>query len=100
MKRAIFLAMVILLASCATRGPDRVVTKDVNIAVAQPCTVDTKKKRPALLATREELWAALSAAPNVDTRAKIVTNQLLAYMGWLPVTEAAMAGCKMAPKGP
>lgn len=90
-------AFLLVLTGCATRGVPDVVTKDVNIAVPVPCTVDTKNQRPALM-TLAELQQKLADAPNLDTRAQIVTTQLLAYMGWLPVVEGAMKGCEMAPK--
>lgn len=94
---ATLMAIAFLLAGCARDGVDVIVTKDVNIAVPVPCAVDTKNQRPALM-TLEELQKQLEGAPNIDTKAQIVTAQLLAYMGWLPVVESAMKGCEMAPK--
>lgn len=92
MKRLIFLAVAMSQAGCTWDDPPRTETRDVNIAVAQPCTVDTKNQRPALL-NLDQLRAAIVVAPNSDTRAQIITNQLLAHMGWLPVVEDAMKGC-------
>lgn len=94
---ATVLAIVFLVTACAHKEIATVVTKDVNIAVPVPCTVDIKNQRPDLM-TRERLWEQLSLVPNSDARAKIVTSQLLGYMGWLPVVEGAMQGCEMAPK--
>lgn len=94
---ASILAVVFLTTACAHKDKPAIVTKDVNIAIPVPCTVDTKNQRPDLM-TRQKLWETLSLVPNVDSRAKIVTSQLLAYMGWLPVVEGAMQGCEMAPK--
>lgn len=91
------LALVFLVTACARDSAPVIVTKDVNIAVPVPCTVDTKKQRPALL-TLSEFQKRFDNAPNVDTKAQLMTSQLLAYMGWLPVVEGAMQGCQMAPK--
>jgi len=92
------LAAVFLVTACTHKSEPVIVTKDVNIAVPVPCTVDTKNQRPALL-TLKEFQARFDAAPNVDTKAQLMTSQLLAHMGWLPVVEGAMQGCEMAPKG-
>lgn len=97
MMRIVFLAAIFLLTGCASAPPaPEIQTKDVHVGVAQPCKVDTKDQRPSLM-TLPQVRAALAAAPSVDDKAKIVTTQLLAYMGWLPVVEAAMQGCQMPP---
>lgn len=93
MKRILSLAIAaIILAGCASKQEPTIETQTVAIAVPVPCHTDTKKQRPDLM-DLPKLKAALAAAPNVDTKAQIVMSQLLAYMGWLPVTEAAIAGC-------
>jgi len=94
---ASILAVVFLTTSCAHKSEPVIVPKEIDIAIPVPCAVDTKNQRPDLM-TRERLWDTLSLVPNVDSRAKIVTSQLLAYMGWLPVVEGAMQGCRMEPK--
>lgn len=90
MKRIALCAL--LLTGCASDREAKIETQQVNVAVPVPCHTDTKNQRPDLM-DLPRLQAALAAAPNVDTKAKIVMGQLLAYMGWLPVTEAAIAGC-------
>jgi hypothetical protein len=90
------LAFVFSVAGCATKEIPTIVTKEVKIAVPVPCTIDLKEKRPALL-TLPELQEQLAVAPNVDSKAKLITTQLLFYIGWLPVIEGAIQGCKMAP---
>jgi len=94
---ASILAVVFLVTSCAHKSEPVIVTKDVDIAIPVPCAVDTKNQRPDLM-TRQRLWDTLSLVPNTDAKTKIVTSQLLAYMGWLPVVEGAMQGCRMEPK--
>lgn len=96
MKRIIAAAALLSLAACGTPQPARIETNDVNVAVAQPCVVDTHHERPNLM-TKTQVLDAMTAAPNVDSRAKIVTMQLLAYIGWLPVVEGAMQGCEAVP---
>lgn len=91
MKRIILIA--VLLAGCAPDRERQIETQKVEVAVAVPCHTDDRKERPDLM-DLPRLQAALAAAPNVDTKAKIVMGQLLAYMGWTPVTEAAIAGCQ------
>lgn len=99
MTRTLILAAAFLLLSgCATPAPE-IQTRDVKVAVAQPCKTDQRDQRPELL-TLTQLRDKLAQAPGVDDKAKIVTTQLLAYMGWLPVVEAAMQGCQKAPPAP
>lgn len=86
------LAIVFLLVGCATKPEPEIQTKEVKVLVPVPCKPDLGT-RPKLM-TRAELWTALSAAPDTDERAKIVTSQLLAYMGWLPVVETGLKGCE------
>ncbi len=95
---AILLGVLFTVAACASKDVAPIlVTKEVKIPVPVPCKVDIKGQRPALL-TLSEMQEKIAAAPNVDTKAQLVTTQLLAYMGWLPVVEAAVKGCEMAPK--
>jgi PBP1b-binding outer membrane lipoprotein LpoB len=87
---AAFLAL--FLASCASTTPEpRVVTQPVNIAVARPCNPDLGP-RPALL-TKEQIKAALLAAPTTDDKVKIMAEQLAIWVGWGPKVEAGLAGC-------
>ncbi len=87
-------ATIIFLAGCSPheKAAPEILTRDVNIAVSQPCKVDTKNQRPNLM-TWEQVRAAIDASPNVDAKAKVITSQLIAYMSWLPVVEDAMKGC-------
>lgn len=90
--RVAALAVLFLLMGCAAKPAPEIVTKEVKVLVPVPCNTDVGE-RPHLM-TRAELWTALSAAQDTDERTKIVTSQLLAYMGWLPVVETGLKGCK------
>lgn len=94
---AVALAGFFLVTACAKDQTPVIEIKETKVAVPVPCTVDTKNQRPKLM-TLAELQAALAAAPNVDSKAIIVSQQLLMHMGWVPVLEGAIKGCQMAPK--
>lgn len=99
MKHAVAVAALagfFLLTSCAHDQTPVVVTKEVKVAVPVPCKIDDHKQRPKLL-TLAELQDALAKAPNVDSKALLISSQLLLYMGWLPVVEGALEGCKLVP---
>lgn len=70
----------------------RIVTENVKVAVPTPCNPDLGP-RPDLM-TKEQIREAIDETPTLDDRVKIVTEQLLHYIGWLPVVEAALSGCK------
>lgn len=82
------------LVGCSTPDPV-VVTKEVKIAVPTPCNPKLPD-RPALM-TKDQLKGSLAAAPNLDERVKILTTQVLLYIGWVPEIEAGLNGCKGAP---
>lgn len=84
---------VLLLAGCADQlgHEPEVKTSIVEKAVAVPC--DPKlPERPALL-TKDQILAQTAAIPKMGDRAKLVLDQLLLYIGWVPVLEAGLAGC-------
>lgn len=89
------LVLCLCLAACGTPPEPVVVTKEVKVAVPTPCK-PTIGQRPALL-TKDQIKAALAAAPLFDDKMKIVTEQLLLYIGWAPVVEAALKGCEGSP---
>lgn len=95
--RLLALAFLFVLASCATPEP-KIETKPVNIAVPVKCGVELGE-RP-MLQTKEVIAKALAAAPTFDDRLKIVSEQLLLYMGWTPKVEGALSGCVTVPKVP
>ena len=97
MKKLLPLSVCALLAACTTPEP-QIITKEVKIAVPTPCSPDTGP-RPALM-TKDQVKTALAASPAFDDRVKILSNQLLLYMGWTPIVEAALSGCKSAPPPP
>lgn len=86
-----------MLAACSTPEP-QIITKEVHIAVPTPCD-PTLPARPALM-DKDQVKAALATAPAFDDRVKILSSQLLLYMGWTPIVEAALNGCKSAPPPP
>lgn len=88
-------ALCLILAGCNTPEPI-VITKVVKEAVPTPCTPDLGQ-RPALM-TRDQVGAAIAMAPALDDQIKIVADQLLLYMGWIPAVEAGLKGCAGAPK--
>lgn len=94
MTRIVILALCFALASCAAREP-QIVTKEVKVAVPTPCNPDLGS-RPALM-TKEQIKHDLDESPTLDDRVKTVTEQLLLYIGWVPVLEAALNGCKGSP---
>jgi hypothetical protein len=95
--RIAIIATCLLLASCASRDVQpQIVTKTAYVAVATPCSPKLPS-RPKLM-TKDDLAAATAAAINFDDKVKIVTEQLLAYIGWTPVVEAALTGCGTVPK--
>lgn len=97
--RAICLAAAIFLAGCTTPpSPEPVIiTKEVKVAVTVPCK-PTLPARPNLM-TKEQIKGALAVAPSLDDKVKIMTEQLLLYVGWMPIVEGALTGCGTAPPG-
>ena len=91
MNRTAIICLCFALAACATPEP-RVVTKEVKVAVPTPCKPDLGP-RPALM-TKDQIKTALAAAPTLDDKTKIITEQLLLYIGWTPVVEAGLKGCE------
>lgn len=92
MKRAIILCL--LLAGCATTPPASIIqTQEVDKAIPVSCAPTNMPVRPDLM-TKDQVKAALAAATDFDDRVKIVSEQLLAYMGWTPAVEAALKGCE------
>ena len=94
-QNAILLVFVaVWLFGCAAPEP-KIVTETVKVAVPTPC--DPKlAPRPDLM-TRDQIKAALAAAPSFDDRVKILTTQVLLYVGWVPEVVAALNGCKGVP---
>lgn len=82
------------LFACATPTPV-VVTKTVNVAVPTPCKPDLGVRPP--LMTSDQIKAAVAATPVFDDKIKILTDQLLLHMGWVPVLEKALTGCEGVP---
>lgn len=93
----LFIASIVLVG-CTTPQDPVIKTVTVEKAVPVKCTV-TLGDRPDLQ-TRDVLAKALAAAPSFDDRMKIVTEQLLLYMGWTPKVEAALSGCSNVPNSP
>lgn len=85
------LALSLALAACQTAEP-RIVTRDVNIAVPIRCAPHIAPP-PAHIMTPAELAAALARAPNVTERARIVSDQLLLWLGYDPQLEAGLQAC-------
>lgn len=81
-----------MLASCGHTPDAKVDTQTVDKAVPVPCDPPLPP-RPALM-TKDQIKAALAAAPTLDDRAKIITSQLLLYLGWTPTIEGALQGCR------
>lgn len=98
MRNPLTVALLIIfcgvLFGCATPEP-KIVTQTVKVAVPTPCTPNLGM-RPALM-TKDQIKAALDAAPGLDDRVKILTTQVLLYVGWVPVLEAGLNGCKGTP---
>ena len=91
MRKIILAALCLPLMSCAPSEP-KIVTQIVEVAVPVPCKPDLGG-RPALL-TKEQIKAALEVAPVHDDKVKIITEQLLLYLGWTPKVEAGLKGCE------
>lgn len=81
-----------MLQGCGHVRDAKVETQIVEKAVPVPCNPPLPP-RPALM-TKAEIKAALAAAPTLDDRAKIITTQLLLYLGWTPTIEGALQGCR------
>jgi len=94
MRRAV-LAVLLILTGCGTPPEPKIVTQTVKVEVPVPCKPDLGQ-RPALM-TKDQINAALVAAPNFDERVRLLTDQLLLYMGWMPQVEAAVKGCSQVP---
>lgn len=91
---AVLVALLFILQGCADKMPPpepQIVIKTADIAVSKPCK-PTLGPRPALK-TKNEIRDALIAAPNIDDKIHILTEQLLLYVGWVPVLEAGLDGC-------
>lgn len=86
-----FILVVLPVAGCGTARDPQIITKEVKVAVPTPCTPELGQ-RPKLM-TFDEIKAALAAAPNSDAKTKIITEQLLLYVGWMPKVEAGLKGC-------
>jgi len=91
MRTIIVAALILLLTACGTTR-ERIVIQEVKVSVPVPCD-PTLPQRPALM-TKEKVRAAMAAALNLDDRIKIVTEQLLLHIGWVPVIEGGLRGCK------
>lgn len=88
----LFFALVVLpITGCGTPREPQIVTKEVKVAVAIPCK-PTLPPRPDLK-SYDQIKAATIAAPNLDEKVKVITDQLLLYIGWVPVIEAGLKGC-------
>lgn len=94
---ALMLATLLLvgLYGCATPPEPKIVTQIVKEAVPTPCS-PKMAPRPALM-DKPGLKAALAATTNFDDKIKILTSQVLLYMGWLPQVEAGLKGCEGNP---
>ena len=97
---AIICATVILLCvmfafGCTTPPEPGIITKTANVAVPTPCKPDLGP-RPELM-TKDQLKSAVAAASNFDDRVKVLTAQVLLYIGWVPVIEAGLKGCEGVP---
>lgn len=86
------LAVCVALAGCAT-PTTRIVTKTVNVAVPVSCN-PTIAPPPAHIMSRQELSNAINNAPNVTEEARIVSEQLLLWLGYGPELEAAVKKCR------
>lgn len=88
----VLFTLCIVLMSCSTPEP-RIVTQVVKVAVPVACKPELGA-RPDLM-TKDQVKAAVTSAPTLDDKVKIVTEQLLLYIGWTPVVEAGLKGCGM-----
>ena len=98
MKRAIAIITLIMLAGCAAPPEPQIITKTVNVAVPTPCHPDLGP-RPELM-TKDQLKSAVAAAASFGDRIKVLTSQVLLYIGWVPVVEAGIKGCEESPPAP
>lgn len=97
MKKLIAIALCALtLTACAARPDAKVEVHEVKVAVPVPCPVKLGD-RPELR-SKEQIASDLAAAPTFDDRIKILSEQLLLYIGWVPKVEGALAGCVAVPK--
>lgn len=99
-KRALTaIILAIFLGGCPTpQTPEPEIKVDIaKVAVTLPCK-PTLPARPKLM-TKEQIKGALVVAPTLDDKVKIVTEQLLSYIGWTPVVEGALEGCGKVPSG-
>lgn len=87
----VMLLGIVALAGCGT--PPEPVIKTVTVEKAVPIACSpTLPPRPRLL-TKDQVKVAIQGAATLDDRVKIISEQLLLYLGWAPVVEAALAGC-------
>lgn len=94
MKTVTIVALCCALAGCAgdkLGHEPEVKTSVVEKAVPVPCRPQMPL-RPELF-SREQLRDRLAAIPTFDDRMKLVADQLLLYMGWVPVLDTALASC-------
>ena len=98
MKRALTaIILAAFLGGCpGPQTPEPEIKVDVaKVAVTVPCK-PTLPARPTLM-TKEQIKGALAITPTLDDKVKIVTEQLLLYMGWTPIVEGALEGCGKIP---
>lgn len=93
--RLVIAVALLALAGCGAVSQDKIVTQEVKVAVPVPCR-PVLPPRPKLL-SKQELATAVTAAPNFDERVRLISDQLLLYMGWVPVIEAGLSGCGAIP---
>lgn len=95
---AVFVAVAV--HGCAPApAPEPVVTiQKADIAVAQGCN-PVLPPRPDLM-TKQQVLAAIAGAVTFDDKMKIVTRELVAYIGWVPVIEGGLKGCATVPMAP
>jgi len=87
----------VLLAGCVTTpppAPPKIEIQKVDVAVPIRCSVAVEKPAEPVARSKEELWQILQAAPNVTERSRIVSDQLLIWLGYGPKLETALQGCK------
>ena len=91
---AVVLAAGLYLVGCAAPEP-KIVKQEVRIEVPVVCAPQLPP-RPQLM-TKDDLKAAMDGAATFDDRVKILAAQVLLYVGWVPVVEAALDGCSRVP---
>ena len=89
------LTVCLALAGCATPTA-RIVTKTVDVAVPVRCA-PVIAPPPAHIMSRDELTKAIDMAPNVTEEARIVSEQLLLWLGYGPELDAAVKECSAIP---